>query len=73
MMGQRPANLVARGRDAMAESELVTESPDVDDLVDSAEALALCARQHGHARYHVDEHSVDLFPGTRVSAREWAR
>ena len=39
----------------------------------SIEALERFARDHGPGRYDVDEHSLDPFPGTKVSARSWRK
>jgi hypothetical protein len=33
----------------------------------------MIARDHGPIRYDVDEHSVDQFPGTKVSGRSWGK
>jgi hypothetical protein len=46
----------------------ITESPQVGDVVDSTEALEAFARAHGPGRYHVDEHSLEPFEGTKVVA-----
>ena len=51
----------------------ISRSPDVGDPVDSVEALEAFARSHGPGRYDVDEHSLDLSAGTKVSARAWGK
>jgi hypothetical protein len=47
----------------------ITKSPQVGEVVDSTEALEAFAREHGPGRYHVDEHSLEPFEGTKVVAR----
>ena len=42
-------------------------------ILDSIESLEAFAREHGPGRYDVDEHSLDPFPGTKVSARAWGK
>jgi hypothetical protein len=49
----------------------ISKSSDIGALVDSIEAIKAFARHHGPGRYEVDEHSVNPFPGTNVSARAW--
>jgi hypothetical protein len=49
----------------------ITKNPFVGELVDSTEAAESFAREHGPGRYQVDEHSLDPFPGTEISARAW--
>jgi hypothetical protein len=51
----------------------ITKSPEVGDIVDSVDALKLFAREHGQGRYEVDEHSLEPFPGTKVTARAWGK
>jgi hypothetical protein len=50
----------------------ISKGPVVGDILDSIEAVETFARDHGPGRYDVDEHSLDPFPGTKVSARAWA-
>jgi hypothetical protein len=47
----------------------ITKNPEVGDIVDSVDALASFARENGPGRYDVDEHSIDRFPDTNVTAR----
>ena len=49
----------------------ISKGPNVGDILDSIESLEAFARNHGPGRYDVDEHSLDPFPGTTVSARAW--
>jgi hypothetical protein len=49
----------------------ISKVHDVGALINSIEAVESFARQHGRGRYHLDEHSLEPFPGTKVSAREW--
>jgi hypothetical protein len=49
----------------------ISKGAAVGDILDSVEALQACARDHGPGRYHVDEHSLDPFPGSNDSARAW--
>ena len=49
----------------------ISKGPGIGDILDSIESLETLAPDHGPGRYHVDEHSLDPFPGTRVSARAW--
>jgi hypothetical protein len=49
----------------------ISKGPTVGDLFDSIESLETFARDHGQGRYDVDEHSLDPFPGMKVSARSW--
>jgi hypothetical protein len=51
----------------------ISKGPDVGDILDSVEALRVFARDHGPGRYDVDEHSLDTFPGSSVSARAWGK
>ncbi len=51
----------------------ISKGPDVGDILDSIESLEAFARNHGPGRYDVDEHSLDPFPGTKVSARSWGK
>ncbi len=51
----------------------IAKSPEVGDIVDSVDALQSFAREHGPGRYEVDEHSRDLFPGTKVTPRAWGK
>jgi hypothetical protein len=48
----------------------ISKGPDVGDLLDSVESLEAFPRDHGSGRSDVDEHSLDPFPGTKVSASE---
>jgi hypothetical protein len=54
--------------DPMTRCFRISKGPSVGDILDSIESLEAFARQHGPGRYNVDEHSLDLFPGTKVSA-----
>jgi hypothetical protein len=49
----------------------VFQGSEVGDIVYSVESLEWFAREHGPDRYDVDEHSLDPFPGTKVTARAW--
>jgi hypothetical protein len=49
----------------------ISKGPNVGDILDSIESLEAFARDHGPGRYHVDEHSLNPFPGRKVSARAW--
>jgi hypothetical protein len=49
----------------------ISKGPNVGDVLDSIELLEAFARAHGPGRYDVDEHSLDPFPATKVSARAW--
>jgi hypothetical protein len=49
----------------------ISKGPDIGDILDSIESLEAFARNHRPGRYDVDEHSLDPFPGTKVSARAW--
>jgi hypothetical protein len=51
----------------------ITKSPEVGDIVDSVDALESFAQEHGPGRYDFDEHSLDPFPGTKVTARAWGK
>jgi hypothetical protein len=51
----------------------ISKGPQVGDIIDSIESLEAFARNHAPARYDVDEHSLDPFPGTKVSARAWGK
>jgi hypothetical protein len=51
----------------------ITKSPDLGDIVHSFDALKAFVRDHGPGRYDVDEHSLDPFPGTDVTARAWGK
>jgi hypothetical protein len=51
----------------------ITKSPEVGEIVDSLEALKSFANENGSGRYDVDEHSLDPFPGTNVTARAWGK
>jgi hypothetical protein len=51
----------------------ISNAPDVGDILDSVEALTAFARDHGPGRYDVDEHSLDPFRGSKVSARAWGK
>jgi hypothetical protein len=39
--------------------------------VDSVESLDAFVRAHDPSRYQIDEHALEPFAGTRVSARAW--
>jgi hypothetical protein len=49
----------------------ITKTPEVGDFIDSLDAVMSIAREHGPGRYDVDEHSLDPFVGTNVTARAW--
>jgi hypothetical protein len=49
----------------------ITKKPEVGQLVDSTEALERFARENGPGFYHVDEHSLEPFEGSKHSARPW--
>jgi hypothetical protein len=51
----------------------ITMSPEVGDIVDSIDALKSFAKDNGPGLYTVDEHSLDPFPGTNVTARSWGK
>jgi hypothetical protein len=51
----------------------ISKGPNVGDIIDSVESLEAFARDHGPGRYDVDEHAIDPFPGTKVSARAWIK
>lgn len=51
----------------------ISKRPDVGDVVDLLEALAVFARAHGEGRYKVDEHFAEPFEGTKVTARAWGK
>jgi hypothetical protein len=51
----------------------ISKGPNVGGLVDTIEAIEDFARQHGPGKYHVAEHSLDPFLGTKVSARAWGK
>jgi len=51
----------------------ISKGPDLGDIHDSIEALPAFARDHDPGRYDVDEHSLDPFLGTKVSARAWGK
>jgi hypothetical protein len=44
----------------------ISKGLDVGDSIESIESLKAFTRCHGPGRYHVDEHSLDPFPGTKV-------
>jgi hypothetical protein len=47
----------------------ISKGPEFGDILHSIESLEAFARNHRPGRYDVDEHSLDPFPGTTVSAR----
>jgi hypothetical protein len=51
----------------------ISIGPNVGHILDSIESLESFARDHGPGRYHVDDHSLDPFPETKVSARSWGK
>jgi hypothetical protein len=55
--------------DPMTRCFRISKGPDVSDILDSIESVEAFARDHGPGRYDVDEHSLEPFPGTKVSAR----
>ena len=59
--------------DTMIHRFRISRGPDVGELVDTIQDAEAIARDHGPGRYDVDEHSVDQFPGTKVSARSWGK
>jgi len=52
---------------------LITKSTGAGEIVDSVESVEAFARERGPGRYDVDEHSLEPFPGTKVSARAWGK
>jgi hypothetical protein len=50
-----------------------TASPSIGTLVDSEQAFDDFACDHGPGRDDVDEHSLEPFLGTKVSARAWGK
>jgi hypothetical protein len=59
--------------DTMTYVYCISKGPDVGDVLDSIESLEAFAHKHGPGRYHVDEHSLEPFPGTKVSASAWGK
>jgi hypothetical protein len=57
----------------MAHFYRILKSPDNGEIVDSIRALEAFARKHGPGRYHVDEYSLDPFPGSNATARIWGK
>jgi hypothetical protein len=51
----------------------ITKSPEVGDIVDSVNAFKSFARDNSPGLYTVDEHSLDPFRGTNVTARAWGK
>jgi hypothetical protein len=51
----------------------ISNGPSVCEILDSIESLETFVRSHGPSRYQVDEHSLDPFPGTKVSAMAWGK
>jgi hypothetical protein len=70
MPGSAADVFTAAGK-TMARRLRIARGPDVGDILDSIESLEAFARNHGPGRYDVDEHSLDPFPGSKVSARAW--
>jgi hypothetical protein len=52
----------------MTHAHRIFTGPDVGDILDSIESLPTFARDHAPGRYDVDEHSLDSFAGSKVSA-----
>jgi len=59
--------------DPMSRCFRISKGPDDGDILDSIEALPAFAKEHGPGRYGVDVHSLDAFPGSKVSARAWGK
>jgi hypothetical protein len=53
------------GYEIMGRVYRISKGPDVGDNLDSSESLEAFAREHGPGRYHVDEHFLEPFPGTK--------
>jgi hypothetical protein len=60
-------------RKAMTHVYRVAKGASVGDILDSIESLETFAHNHGPGRYDVDEHSLEPFPGTKVSAKAWGK
>ena len=78
MREQRPGRAAAlgdgrsyHGRKTMTHVFRISKGPVVGDILASVESCEAFARDHGPGRYHVDEHSLNPFPGRKVSARSW--
>jgi hypothetical protein len=50
-----------------------SKGPSIGGMLYWIESLERFGRHHGQGRYHVDEHSLDPFPGTEVSASAWGK
>jgi hypothetical protein len=61
------------GDDTIPHTYRITKSPKDGGIVGSVDALKSFAQEYGPGRYDVDEHSLDPFPGTKVTARAWAK
>jgi hypothetical protein len=48
-----------------------SNSHEAGDILASVESLEAFARDHGPGRYDIDEHSDDLFLGSKHVARAW--
>jgi len=46
----------------------ISKGVDVCEILDFLQAISGFALDHGPSRYNVDEHSLDPFPGMKVSA-----
>jgi hypothetical protein len=46
----------------------ISKSPDIGEILDSVEALQAFARDYTPGRHDVNEHSLDQFRGSKVSA-----
>jgi hypothetical protein len=51
----------------------ISNGPSVGEILDSIESLETFVRSHGPSRCQVDEHSLDPFPGTNISASAWGK
>jgi hypothetical protein len=59
--------------DTMTHVYRISKGPEFGNIPDSIDSLEAFARDHGPGRYVVDEHSLEPLPGTKVSARAWAK
>jgi hypothetical protein len=57
----------------VARSYRFSRCPVVREILGSIEYLEPFALEHVPGRYDVDQHSLDPFPGTKVSSRAWGK
>jgi hypothetical protein len=57
----------------MTDTHEISRTHGMGEFVDSIESLDLIARAQGSERYDIAEHSLEPFPGTKVSARAWGK